>query len=274
MISRNYFTLPFYLPRICRLWKNWPEYLINYVFRNDAPAEYRLRDGATLIDGRGDLPGTLAVIFVRREYGNLGAFRTIVDIGANMGSFAVYAALCCPTAKIYCFEPEQMNFGVLQQNIGINGLEERVSAFKCAVGSYAGRRQLSVRGSLENSFHMASTGASLQMVDCLTIKDIFADQPFDAIDLLKLNCEGAEYEILEGCSRAEFDRISNIRLEYHNLDSSARNGASLSRYLQDQGYSIERFTRYLNTSGFIWATRAAQIPKVLAILAPELLSAI
>ncbi len=31
MFPQNYFTFPFYIPRICSLWTNWPEYLFNYV---------------------------------------------------------------------------------------------------------------------------------------------------------------------------------------------------------------------------------------------------
>jgi FkbM family methyltransferase len=255
MITQNYFTFPFYIPRICSLWRNWPEYLFNYVLRRHKPAEYRTRAGFRVIDGEGSLAGTLAQVFVRREYGSLERFRTIVDIGANMGGFAVYAAQSCPDARIYCYEPEQQNFGLLKQNIEINGLEGRVSAFQCAVASINDRRELVVGKSPLNSFHITSDGASRQIVNCKTLRDIRADQRLEAIDLLKMNCEGAEYEILEGCSETDLDRIANIRLEYHILDAQSRNGESLSRWLETRGYRIERFTRRLKESGFIWAAR-------------------
>jgi hypothetical protein len=82
MIIQNYVTFPFYVPRIYSLWSNWPEYLFNYALRRHKPAEYRTRKGFRLIDGRGTLAGTLAEVFVRREYGSLERFRTIVDVGA------------------------------------------------------------------------------------------------------------------------------------------------------------------------------------------------
>jgi FkbM family methyltransferase len=257
MITQNYFTLPFYIPRICSLWSNWPEYLFNYVLRRHKPAEYRMRTGFRLIDGEGSLAGTLAVVFIRREYGSLKGFRTIVDIGANMGSFAVYAAQSCPDAKIYCFEPEQQNFRLLKQNIEINELDGRVSAFQCAVASDNGRRELAVGESPLNSFHTIRNSVSHQTVDCMTLRNILADERLDTIDLLKMNCEGAEYEILEGCSENDFKRIANIRLEYHVLDAQSRNGEALSRWLETRGYRIERFTRRLKESGFIWAVRTS-----------------
>jgi FkbM family methyltransferase len=255
MISEHYFTFPFYVPRICRNWSNWPEYLFNYLLRRNTPAMYRMRNGVRLVDDSGTLAGTIAVVFIRQEYGCLYQYRTIVDIGAHVGSFAVYAAQLCPDASIYCYEPEARNFSFLKKNIGLNRLEGRVTAVQCAVASHNGRRDLAVSGSLLNSFHIMAPGAGCETVDCTTLSEILASQGLETVDLLKMNCEGAEYEILEGCSASDLNRIANIRLEYHNLDDEGRNGESLSRFLQNRGYRIERFSRYLNASGFIWATR-------------------
>jgi FkbM family methyltransferase len=268
MLSKNLFTFPFYIPRICGLWSNWPEFLYNYVSRGRRPAEYRMRSGIRVIDDLGALPGTMAVVFVRQEYGPMERFRTIVDIGAHMGTFALHAAQSCPDARVYCYEPERRNFDFLQQNIDINGLESRVAAFQCAVGSVKGPRKLAVGASLLNSFHIVPDGAGCQTVDCTTLKDIVATHQLESIDLLKLNCEGAEYEILGSCSRADFDRIANIRLEYHNLNGP-NSGECLSGFLATRGYRIERFTRYMNHSGFIWAARVA-----LLAFCPQLLDAV
>jgi FkbM family methyltransferase len=256
MITQNYFTLPFYIPRICRVWTNWPEYLLNYVLRRHRPTQYRTRSGFRVIDATGTLPGTLAEVFVRRRYGSVARFRTIVDVGANVGSFAVYAAQSCPEARIFCYEPEQRNFSLLRQNLHINGLEGRVAAFQCAVASRNGSRKLAVSVSQLNAFDDLRDGASHQVVGCRTLRDIRTEHGLHTLDLLKMNCEGAEYEILEACSDSDYDGILNIRLEYHNLDAR-RNGDALRRSLDARGYRIERFTRRLTDSGFIWATRAA-----------------
>jgi FkbM family methyltransferase len=258
MITQNYFTLPFYIPRICRLWTNWPEYLLNYVLRRHRPTEYRMRSGLRVIDTAGTLPGTLAEVFVRRRYGSVAGFRTIVDVGANAGSFAVYAAQSCPGARILCYEPEPQNFLRLRENLRINGLDGRVAAFQCAVGSSSAARKLGIgHDSQLNSFDYLRGGAGYQVVGCTTLRDIRTVHRLERLDLLKMNCEGAEYEILDACSNDDFEGILNIRLEYHNLDGGSRNGESLRRYLQARGYRIERFTRRLTDSGFIWAARAA-----------------
>ncbi len=255
MITQNYFTFPFQLPRVISQIHNWPLYLSNYLLRRKRPAEYKLKNGFRLIDGTGTLAGTIAVIFIRREYGSMKDYRTIIDIGANMGSFAVYAALACPNAKIYCFEPEERNFRVLMQNIGINSLQKRVRAFQCAVASSSGDRPMAIGLSPLNSLVTLGTCRARQMVRCTTLRDIFKQNKLETVDFLKVNCEGAEYEIFEGCNRDDFERMPRIRLEYHNLGNAKKNGEWLAKYLAGQGYEIEHFTRYRGESGFIWALR-------------------
>jgi FkbM family methyltransferase len=246
---------PLYIPRIFSLCVNWHEYLFNYLSRGSRKGEYLLRSGIRLRDEMGDLPGTMAVVFVRREYGPVKRFRTIVDIGAHIGTFGIYAAQSCPEARIFCYEPEARNFELLNYNIRQNKLKGHITAYNSAVASTVGQRQLAVGHSLSNSFYIVPNGANHQSVQCTTLEDILEDHDLDSIDLLKMNCEGAEYEILETCSDDILRQIQNIRLEYHNLDSGERSGESLKRFLISKGYRIERFSRYLNTSGFIWAAR-------------------
>jgi len=255
-LSPHYLTFPFYVLRIVFLVRNWPQYLFNYISRVKRPTEYRFRNGSRLIDPIGTLAGTIAVIFVRREYGNIRNFRTIIDIGANMGGFALFAAKSCPAATIYCYEPEQNNFSSLTRNIAINHLQNRVNAFQCAVASSSGPREIAVNLSPLHSLLACSEGGRRQSVNCVTLSEIIEDLPLEKIDLLKLNCEGAEYEILGNCARDHLDRIRNIRLEYHVLDTEKNNGDSLCRLLEESGFTIERFTRYKGESGFIWACRS------------------
>lgn len=254
-ISQHYFTFPFYIPRVYALFENWPLYLYNYIFRRKQPAQYRLRNGYRLIDGTGTLAGTIAAVFVRQEYGPMQKFQTILDIGANMGSFMVYAAQSCPDAKIYCYEPVQQNFMFLTQNIAINLLEARVNAFQYAVVAMGGKKNIALDTSPLHSFFLVGEGNAHQEVDCMTLRNVFIRHGLERVDLLKMNCEGAEYEILENSSHSDFKRILNIRLEYHNLDGALRNGDSLAQFLEKQEYNIIRFTRYRGVSGFIWASR-------------------
>jgi len=253
--SQHYLTFPLYIPSVIRLFRNWPLYLLNYIGRRERPAEYQLRNGVRLIDATGTLAGTIAVVFLRREYGTLKNLRTIVDIGANMGAFSIYAAYSCPNSQIYSYEPEEQNYRFLRQNIEVNSFEKRISTFKYAVAAFNGDRNIGLSQSPVHSFFSSQTDGPHQIVSCMTLGKIFETQCLSTIDLLKINCEGAEYEILESCEPVYYEQIRNIRLEYHNLDSHKRNGEYLSKFLESKGYVIERFSRYKGISGFIWASR-------------------
>lgn len=262
MITKNCLTFPFYLPRIIKLFHNWPVYVFNYLSRNKRIGEYRLRNGYKLRDATGALAGTIAVVFVRREYGFLDKFITIIDIGANVGAFAVYAALSSPRAKIYCFEPEEQNYSYLTENINNNSLGDRIFTVKSAIASHSSKKDLAIGESPIHSFISSlisknhnKTIYRYQKVDCTTLRDFLEMENITQIDLLKLNCEGSEYEILESLSKIYYERIQNIRLEYHNFENLGKNGKYLAEVLETNGYEIQKFTKYRKESGFIWARR-------------------
>lgn len=253
----NYITFPFYIPRIFRLITNWPRYFFNYVLRRKKPAVYHLRDGTQLNDATGTLAGTIAVVFVRREYGVLRDYNTIVDIGANLGCFAIYAARQCdnPNVRIFCFEPVESNFRVLQENIRSNSLEGRIMPFKFAVAGSSGERTIMRADSPINSFEISYGSSKTESVICTTIPEIIESHGLSEIDLLKVNCEGAEYEIFEKCPKRDLNRIRRIRLEYHNLDNERRNGVWLKKWLEENEFRVIRFSCDRGKSGFIWADR-------------------
>ena len=247
---------PLYVPRVIRLLKNWPIFLFNYTLRRKVPATYIFRNGIRLLDCAGTLAGTIAVVYLRREYGIFPGAKTILDIGANMGAFATYAASSCPDAMVYCYEPETTNAACLEHNISENALSSRVVVHKQAVAGQSGIRQLIIDESTRHSLTIKPTGETTSTpVGCVTLADILDSHNLSTVDLLKMNCEGAEYEILDASREAVIQRIRDLRIEYHNLPSPDMNGDSLATIIRRRGFVVRRFTRYLDQSGFIWASR-------------------
>lgn len=54
---------------------------------------------------------------------------------------------------------------------------------------------------------------------------------------MKLDCEGAEYEILFGCSDENLKKILKISMECHNIDTN-RNADQLKKFLEKQGFKV------------------------------------
>src|SRR5204863_6169236 len=62
----------------------------------------------------------------------------VLDIGADVGSFAAWASQRWPGCRIHCYEPLPSNFAVLQQNLST--LSERIELYNFAIGDPAHTR--------------------------------------------------------------------------------------------------------------------------------------
>ena len=120
--------------------------------------------------------------------------KVILDIGANIGSFTIVAARLFPNAKVIAVEPEPSNIQLLKKNIAINNLTN-VEVVECAVSDKAGTAELFLDAA-RNSAHsfLKDIGAGGRegsiIVPTVTLSH------FGKIDAMKIDCEGAEFQIL------------------------------------------------------------------------------
>lgn len=134
--------------------------------------------------------------------------KVVVDIGAHIGGTAILAASL--GAIVYAYEPEQENFNLLLENIKLNNFEDKIRCFKKGVGIPGFRKlHLNPKNSGMGTFEKIS--GETQEVEIIGIGEVFKD--IDHCDLLKIDCEGAEYEFLKNLP---YQKIDNISLELHS----------------------------------------------------------
>ena len=133
-----------YIPLSIARVKNWYPFLLNYIgIRNeDIDRYYRLRDGTKYKSVQSLDAATIFVIYIRKDYGNVPDNSIIVDIGANIGVYSVYASTKGKNNKIYAYEPMKENFEILKQNVALNNCEGKVFSFNLAVASKREKRKL------------------------------------------------------------------------------------------------------------------------------------
>jgi len=152
---------------------------------------------------------------VYEKYYTIQGHDVVVDIGAHIGSFSILAA--SKGANVYAFEPVAENFALLEKNIAQNGFG--VHAFNTAVrGVDVPTDTIYVRAfnyGGSNLYCGPREGFTPQEVSCQTLDAICDQHHLDTIHFLKLDCEGAEDEILKGCH--VLDRIQHLAIEYHFL---------------------------------------------------------
>ncbi len=190
----------------------------------------------------GDLFGFYEIV-VRRDYFAGGQIlapgATVIDVGANIGCFSITAAkMVGPTGRVIAVEPEASTYKQLLRNIELNHLDN-VIPLRLAVGAKDGEIVLhSDPNRLFSSVFSSVNGRPIKGVDqrvTLVTLDALMDK-FDVAqcDYLKLDCEGAEHEIVASMSNATAQRVRQITMEVHKVPGF--DGQTLKARLESLGY--------------------------------------
>jgi FkbM family methyltransferase len=234
----------------------------------NARCEVELEKGLSLVSGADEpLINLIREIFVDDCY-RLAELQprpgeVIVDIGANVGTFALAAACVFPQAPIICVEPEASAYARLEDNVRRNGFSQIRTAHAACGGAsgeqvlYARQLQMHTPAALSTLYTIDNYGsvfAPIATVPVVSLDRLFSTYEIDACGLLKLDCEGAEYEILLNASRDVLSKIRRISMEYHvGLTDHAPD--ELGSWLGRCGFAIERQPLLDEEGGYLYAWR-------------------
>lgn len=247
------------LPQIARHVKNWPSFMYHYALGLVPAKPYRFRNGAVLKIQHGTEHAVILGIFLRSEYGSPPDGAIIVDVGANVGAYCIYAARMASNTRTFAYEPSPESYETLRENLQLNALTETITCFNYAVAGTPEVRDLFMSGT-DYYFPTLVAPAEPQHsrsrpVTCTTLAEILEGNTLTHVDLLKIDVEGGEYDILYQTPRKFFARIREIRMEYHNLDQKEQNVGGLKQFLISQGYVITHEEK-IATNGLLWARLA------------------
>lgn len=165
----------------------------------------------------------------------------VVDVGANIGSFAVWVGFREPTARVVAVEPMDDNVRLLEKNIAANGLANvmvvrgAIARLSGQVTLYPGKGTWFGSGSVTPSQDV-QTGSPVT-VPAMTLAELFAAHNVVRCDFLKMDCEGAEYAALAAVPDDVWKRIKKIALEYHEFPGGGTRGQLIS-LLESKGYRV------------------------------------
>jgi len=134
----------------------------------------------------------------------------IIDCGANIGLSVVYFKQLYPNAKIVAFEPDQQIFNTLKKNINSFGLSDIILCQE-AIWKEDGEIEFKIEGGFSGRIPKPEDTMDVVKVKARRLKNLL-NRP---VDFLKIDIEGAEYEVLKDCAYA-FGQVKNIFIEYHS----------------------------------------------------------
>jgi FkbM family methyltransferase len=224
-------------PLVCdRLGIRKPPYIV--YFRNGLQLELR--------PGRGDLTA-FRESWMQKDYTchgqGLAKGDTVIDVGANIGCFSLFAAYQVGAmGRVIAVEPNGETYRQLQRNIALNNLQN-VLTMPLAVTGQSGVVQLhrhsnALYSSLYQSVDGHANFDEIEEVPAVTFQQLLGGQGVERCNFLKLDCEGAEHEIIGGMSAETAARIDRIGMELHEVEG--RDPNDLVRRLQGFGFKMHR----------------------------------
>jgi FkbM family methyltransferase len=141
----------------------------------------------------------------------------ILDIGANIGITSTYLATRFPKARIFAFEPVPANFAVLKENVG---QFENVRALPVALGRENGSFEMFTSDTESNlggfSFYRAGSDVTQKVrVEVRSSESMMRELSIDHADVIKIDTEGAEFDILSSLQKDFLSRVKWIYGELH-----------------------------------------------------------
>jgi FkbM family methyltransferase len=149
----------------------------------------------------------------------------ILDLGANLGIISILLSKKFPFTKIYSFEASPINFQNFVKNIEDNNCTN-ITPFNLAVWS-------TTDDTIEIPTSPTNSGGSsiyykpeffdqypVSKVKTISLEDILSQNNIEDCKLLKIDVEGAEYEIFKSFPEEKLNIIKNIGIEFHRCDAS------------------------------------------------------
>lgn len=227
------------IPRLMLQVRGWPRLMADCMGLRRQPYRLRTKSGV-----RCELrPGTsdwwiFLEIFVfgiyRRAEADIQKSKIIMDIGANVGFFALYASGLNSEVEIHALEPFPQNVEQLKNNLLLN-VNHHVHVHAKAMSDKTGTATLFFTPGDSSGCSLNQPKGQHCSVPTVGLSDFFRAQEISRCDLLKMDCEGSELAILSSIPAEALSKIGSLIMEYHDPAEVE----TLKHLLQKGGFNCE-----------------------------------
>ena len=206
---------------------------IRYDFEKDVVEIEKINSSNTTKDIKifgGVNNGDIINGFLGKDYRDINVKdKMVIDIGANIGDTPIFF-VCLGAKKVIGLEPFPKNFSLAQKNIHQNQMNEKIKMINAGCSSTKG--SIRIDSDVFDTTSTISFSSNGQEIPLITINELIQEHQIIDNAILKIDCEGCEYDIIKNMEKNIFQKFSEIFIEYHN------GYQDLSKILQNQGFSV------------------------------------
>jgi len=171
----------------------------------------------------------------------------VIDVGAHIGYFTMYAANNANQGTVYSIEPYKESFEILKKNLKLNNITN-VKPFNAAISKVTKEITLYIdkNNEIGNSIFRTNNTTESKKINSFNLDDFVKNNEIEKIDFLKLDCEGAEFEILLNFNKELLKKISKISAEIHE-NNNTNSLDKLVDFLRKNNFKINTF-KIINNS--------------------------
>lgn len=210
------------------------------VYRKEALYDTHTYDNLTLLVRKGPYEHDDRYVLGEVRSYDLGPdeVRTAIDVGGHIGAFTAWLKQLNPDAQIVAVEPERSNLHVLKINVDFPGVTvfDGIVRYDDAPAMLAVNPINSGCHTMVNADKMYPGQSAIPVENRTTLEEIMATHHWTKLDLLKLDCEGAEVDILTRCSDELLRNTRRIVGEFHAGYDHFWNGLRLR--LESLGFTV------------------------------------
>tara|TARA_B100002051_G_C16616997_1_gene576240 strand:- start:56 stop:865 length:810 start_codon:yes stop_codon:yes gene_type:complete len=214
---KNIFPYFIYFLRCFKIFRNPLLFLYSYIFYKNL-SHVKLRNGLTLY--LSDHPHdcvTIFTVFVRKDYGKIAKNSVVLDIGGNIGIFALYA-LSSGSSHIYIIEPNSKSINLISKNLKFNNFLNKATIIKSAVTSQSNQSlKIPIESSMYNTItprdEVNNNNDNFEDVNSISLADLY--EKYEGINFTKMDCEGSEYDIILNSQNSVLEKVPKYIIEFH-----------------------------------------------------------
>jgi FkbM family methyltransferase len=234
----------YYQLRERQLFRNYPQYQQALQKKENGRMILTTRDGLKICIRQNIWDARIVrEIFIEKpylRYCTLAENPVVIDIGGYIGDFSLYCARYLNASRVIVYEPTRENYEVLLKNIELNDAGRIITPVNKAAG-ISGDLVLNVQSLNDNEMHVSAywyEGCERRVVESVSLEQLYASHQLTHVDLLKIDCEGGEYDLLPEAPDAILDITRNIVFEFHQVSGYEEKLNLIRKRLKNAGFTL------------------------------------